>query len=36
MNKPLANEQVKEKLQELGIDVKDTDNKMAMVYAQWI
>lgn len=36
MEKPLENEQVKAKLQELGIDVKDIDNKMAMVYAQWI
>lgn len=36
MSKPLENEQVKEKLQELGIDIKDIDNKMAMVYAQWI
>ena len=36
MSKPLENEQVREKLKELGIAVEDINNKMAMVYAQWI
>ena len=36
MPKPLENEQVREKLKELGIAVEDVNNKMAMVYAQWI
>ena len=33
---PLKNEQIKERLKEAGLDPDDMDNKMAMVYMQWI
>lgn len=33
---PLKNEQIKDRLEQAGIDTKDLDNKMAMVYMQWV
>lgn len=36
MERPLENAQVKEKLKNLGMNTDEIDNKMAMVYAQWL
>lgn len=36
LSRPLQNETVKERLEEAGINADDIDNKMAMVYMQWI
>ena len=33
---PLKNEQIKDRLEQAGIDTADLDNKMAMVYMQWV
>ena len=33
---PLKNDQIKDRLKEAGLNPDDMDNKMAMVYMQWI
>lgn len=36
LSKPLKEEKLKARLEQAGVDTEDIDNKMAMVYMQWI